>query len=213
MIKLHGVALSPFVRKVRVALAEKNLPYESIPVMPFGPREEFMKISPLGKIPVLERDGFTVPDSSVIIAYLERTDPQPSLYPTDPQDFARALFLEEYADTRVADKLTTPFFQRFVRANILKEEPDEAKVQQALTEEIPPVLDYLESQITNPEAIIGGRFSIADIAIASPFVNFMHGKESVDASRWPKLAEYVATIHARPSFKALIEEELAFTKG
>ncbi|NIR35171.1 MAG: glutathione S-transferase family protein, partial [Actinobacteria bacterium] len=47
---LHGVNASPFVRKVRVALIEKGIDYELIPVMPMGVSEEFKKISPLGKI-------------------------------------------------------------------------------------------------------------------------------------------------------------------
>ena len=54
-----------------------------------------------------------------------------------------------------------------------------------------------------------GRFSVADIAIGSVFVNMQHAGEAVDAGRWPKLAAYVDRIHARPSFKGLIEEEKA----
>ena len=57
--------------------------------------DEFKKISPLGKIPVFEADdGFTLPDSSCIIPYLERVHPEPSLYPKAAQDFGWALFLE-----------------------------------------------------------------------------------------------------------------------
>ena len=52
-----------------------------------------------------------------------------------------------------------------------------------------------------------GAFSIADIAVASPFVNFAMGGESIDAARWPVLADYVARIHGRPSYKATIESE------
>ena len=56
MRKVHGVGASPFVRKVRVALAEKGLDYELEPVLPFGASAEFKKISPLGKIPVLQEE-------------------------------------------------------------------------------------------------------------------------------------------------------------
>jgi glutathione S-transferase len=55
--------------------------------------------------------------------------------------------------------------------------------------------------------MVGSRFSVADIALGSQFVNLMHAGERVDAGRWPNLAAYVERIHARPSFKALIEEE------
>lgn len=66
-------------------------------------------------------------------------------------------------------------------------------------------MEFLVS--TGSDAIVAGRFSVADIAVASPFVNLMHGGERVDASRWPKLAAYLEAVHARPSFRALIEEE------
>ncbi len=207
MPKVYGINLSPFVRKVRVALAEKNIAYEQDPVLPFGPRPEFMQISPLGKIPVYEDDGFTIPDSSVIIAYLERTQPQPPLYPSGPRDCARALFLEEYADTRLLERGQPIFFERVVQPRFMNKPTDTERVEKAIQEDLPPVLDYLESQVSGGDAIIAGRFSVADIAIASLFVNLKHAGFRVDASRWPKLAAYLEAVHARPSFKALIEEE------
>jgi glutathione S-transferase len=77
----------------------------------------------------------------------------------------------------------------------------------------PTVFDYLEGEIGDGEYLVGGQFSLADIATASPFVNMQHGGETVDAGRFPKLAAYVERIHARPSFKALIEEEKAMIPG
>lgn len=201
--------LSPFVRKTRAALAEKGIECENVPVLPGGGGDpNWRGMSPLGKIPVFEEDdGFTIPDSSVIIAYLERTRPEPALYPADPRDCARALFLEEYADTKLGEAITTPFAERIVVGRFVGGEPDEEKVRAAL-DQIPDLFDYLEAQIAEgAEGIIGGRFSIADIAIASPFVNFQHAGEKIDAERWPRLASYIATVHARPSFKALIAEE------
>ena len=207
MPKVHGVNLSPFVRKVRVALAEKNIAYEQDQVLPFGPRPELMKISPLGKIPVYEDGAFTIPDSSVIIAYLERTQPEPPLYPSDPRDCARALFLEEYADTRLIERAQPIFFERVVNPRFMNKETDTARVEQALTEGLPPVLDYLEGQVSEGDAIVARRFSVADIAVASFFVNLLHADVKVDASRWPKLAAYIEAVHSRPSFKSIIEEE------
>ncbi len=205
---LHGASASPFVRKVRVAFAEKGVSYELNPLMPFAPSPEYLKKSPLGKIPCLEDGDFVLPDSSCIIAYLERAHPNPPLYPSDPKEYGRALWYEEYADTRLVENLGAVFFERVVKA-MLKQETDEARVKQVLAEGIPPVLDYLEGEIGDREVLVGTRFSVADIATCSPFVNFMHAGESVDASRWPRLASYVERIHARPSFKPVIEEEKA----
>jgi glutathione S-transferase len=205
---LHGAILSPYVRKVRVALAEKGIDYDGIPVMPFGVSDEFTAISPLGKIPCYQEGDFTLPDSSCILAYLERKQPSPAIYPDDAREFARALWYEEYADTKLASVCTVPFFQRFVRP-MLKQEPDEAAIRKALTEEAPPAFDYLEKELEGREFLAGGAFSVADIATASFFVNMEHGGETVDGSRWPRLADYLARIHGRPSYKAIIEEEKA----
>jgi glutathione S-transferase len=208
MPTVHGVNASPFVRKVRVALAEKGIAYDLIPVMPMGQTQEFLAISPLGKIPVYQDGDFTLPDSSCIIAYLEKTTPEPRLYPGDAHAFGKALFYEEYADTRLAEVLGPPFVQRVVTVKIMKGELDQAVIEEALAN-TPPVLDYLESAIGDNEFLAGGHLSVADIAVATMFVTWAHAGETVDSTRWPKLAAYVERIHARPSFKAVIEEEQA----
>jgi len=205
---VHGANASPFVRKVRVVLTEKGIAYTLNPVIPFGVSAEFKKKSPLGKIPVWEEEnGFLLPDSSCIVAYLERAHPTPALQPSDPKEYGRALWYEEYADTKLVEAVTPVFFERFVKKVVLKQAPDEERVRKALAELVPPAFDYLEGELGERQWIVGSRFSTADVAVASPFVNFMHVGERVDAKRWPNLAAYVDRIHARPSFKALIEEE------
>jgi len=206
---LHGAILSPYVRKVRVALAEKGIAYDGIPVLPFGVSAEFRAISPLGKIPCYQEGDFTLPDSSCILAYLERKQPSPALYPSEPQQHARALWYEEYADSKLASVCTIPFFQRFVQAKFMNKPADEAAIRKALTEDAPPAFDYLEKELAGREFLAAGRFSVADIATASFFVSMEHGGETVDASRWPGLADYLARVHGRPSYKAIVEEEKA----
>lgn len=206
---LHGAILSPYVRKVRVALAEKGVDYEGVSVMPGSQTPEYRAMSPLGKIPCYQEGDFALPDSSAILAYLERVHPRPALYPSDPQAYARALWYEEYADTKIAQVCTVGFFQRFVRAILMKQPVDEAAIQKALSEEAPPVFDYLEQELSDREFLAGGQFSVADIATASFFVNMEHAGDRVDAARWPRLTDYLARIHGRPSYKAIIEEEKA----
>lgn len=207
MPTLHGVAGSPYVRKVIVALGEKGVEYEHVVVMPFGQTPEYYAISPLGKVPCYEDNGAAIPDSSVIIDYLEHVHPKPALYPGDPIERAQALFLEEYADTKLAEVLLTVFRERFVNVNFFQKQPDEVVIKQALEVDIPPVLDFLEAKIGDRPFMVGTHFSIADIAVASPFVNFAMGGETVDAGRWPQLADYIQRIHSRPAYKSAIEAE------
>lgn len=208
MPRIHGASASPFVRKVLVAMEEKSLPYELNPVMPIGVTPEFKKISPLGKIPVYQDGDFTLPDSSCILAYLERTHPTPALYPADARQFGTALFLEEYADTRLMEAVAAVFFERVVKS-LLKQAPDEARVKRGIEELMPPVMAYLESLAPEGDGIVGGRFSVADIAIGSQFVNWGHAGQSIDAKKFPRLRAYVERIHSRPSFKKLIEQDKA----
>jgi glutathione S-transferase len=206
-LKLIGAGLSPFVRKARIALAEKGLAYEHDPMVPFGVSDEYKRKHPLGRIPLLEADDRPIPDSSAILAYLEKVQPSPALYPSDPYEYARAVWFEEFADGGLITG-AAPFFQQRVLAPLFfKREGDESLVQKAATETLPPLFDYLEREIDGNDYLVGNRFTIADLAVGSILVNFRHGKGEVDAKRWPRLAAYVERIHSRPAFKGLIEED------
>jgi glutathione S-transferase len=170
---------------------------------------EYRKISPLGKIPAWKDGDKTLADSSVICTYLERTHPEPRLYPSDPYEHARALWFEEWADGGLVN-VSGPkiYFQRIVGPRFLQQKTDEAVVDKAINEELPVFFDYLEGQLSG-DFLVGKSFSIADIGVCSQFVNLKHAGVSPDTKRWPKLSRYVARIHERPSFKKLIEEERA----
>jgi glutathione S-transferase len=209
MPTVYGVNASPFVRKVRVVLAEKNVPYELVPVFPAAAEPDFRKMSPLGKIPAYKDDGErTLCDSSVICAYVERTHPAPPLYPQDPYAYARALWFEEYGDSALVSVLGPKiFFEKIVAPGFFKRPTNQEMVDKAVAEEVPPLCDYLEGQLGSGEFLVGDKLSIADVGIASPFVNFQHAGYDVDARKWPKLAAYLKRIIGRPSFQACLPEE------
>lgn len=206
MTIVHGVRLSPFVRKVLCLLEEKGIAYENPGLLPVPKTEELLAMNPLGKIPIFEDGDLMVPDSSVICAYLERAYPNPPLYPADAKDYARTLWHEEYADTRLADAIAIVFNQRVLRPRFFQRECDEDKVQQCLAEQLPPTFDYLEQSIGDREYLVGGSFTLADIAVCAQLVNLKHAGEGVDSERWPRLAAYVDRILARPSFKTVLVE-------
>jgi glutathione S-transferase len=199
------------VRKVRIALEEKGLEYENEPVLPMNFSDDFLKLSPLGKIPVYEEDGWTVPDSSIICDYLDRTVPQPALYPTDPRERAEAAFLEEWSDTALVSQGVGPvFFNRVVKPTFLKEEADQAAIDQALNEDLPKLQDYLESRLADGRTFfVSNAFTIADIAIAAAYVSLAHTGEAPDSTKWPKLAAWLQAMHSRPTFAKVIAEERA----
>lgn len=198
---VYGTGYSPFVRKVLVPLAEKGVPYEHVPCMFHDPDPAFQASSPLGKIPAIDDDGFKLADSSAVLWYLERKHPTPALAPNDAKALGRAVWFDKFGDTELVGKLLVPFVERVLKPNMMGKPGDEAAVTKALDTDLPPLFDYLESQITGA-FLVGDDFGIADIAIATGFYNFHLADAKVDAGRWPKLAAYVERIFARPSFVA-----------
>ena len=209
--QIYGTSVSPFVRKVLVYLTEKNIPFENEPVNPFAPPDNHRQISPLGKIPALRDGGKTLADSSVICQYLERKHAAPAMYPSDDYDYANALWIEEFIDGGFVPKAGGNVFFPLVVAPKMMQQPvtDEvrAAVEKSLAEEIQPMWNYLESEISGKDYFVGDSLTIADIAVASIHVNLYHAGIDVDADKLPNLARFIQSMHSRPSFANLISEE------
>ncbi|MZR62213.1 glutathione S-transferase family protein [Alcanivorax sp. DP30] len=211
-IKLYGAALSPFVRKTRVALALKGIEYESVHVDPTSLPEGYEKISPMKRIPALEVDGQFLADSAAICAWAEKINPEPALYPTDAMELGRTVWFERFVDYDLAMRCTFAVFRNRVVMRLIGKECDEEKVQHALETTIPPLFEYLDGELKGREFLVGDSMTIADIALASQLVNFRHGGESVDAGKYPHLAAHVQHMHALEPFAKTIEKESGFVQ-
>lgn len=209
---VHGVSASPFVRKVRVTLSEKGVDYTLEPVMPGMVPDDFVRLNPLRKVPVYQEGDFVLPDSSAICAYLERQHPEPPLFPREPRAYGRALWIEEYADTEVVGVLAPVFFERVVQTRIFRMACDEERVRDHLDLLLPPVLEVIEDMLAaggSERALVGERFSIADIAMLSPFLNLRHAGVELDAVRWPRIDAWLSAMLERASVRDIFEEERA----
>ena len=209
---LYGSSLSPYARKVLAFAAEKGIELElkSTGSAPGRPSEEFLEASPLRKMPALRDGDFTLADSSAIIHYLEAKHPDPQLIPTDPEARGKAIWFEEFADTSLTACSGKMFYNRIVLPRFFGRPGDEEMANKAECEELPPLLDYLETVVPEPgKFLVAGRITLADIAVASPFANFAHMGCGRDTERHPRLYAYVDSILARPSFAPWIERENA----
>jgi len=102
------------------------------------------------------------------------------------------------------------FFNRIVAPRFMGRPGDEAAADTAQRDELPPILDYIETVVPGATGYLAGdRLTLADIAMVSPFVNLQHLDIELDRSRHPKTVAYVQRILARPSFAPLIEKEIA----
>ena len=98
-MRIIGSFVSPYVRKVLGVMHLKGLTYEIDPITPFFGNDEFRRLSPLCRIPVLIDGDFATSDSSVICAYLDEAYSKRPVLPADPKDRARARWFEEYEAT------------------------------------------------------------------------------------------------------------------
>jgi glutathione S-transferase len=202
-VTVIGSYPSPYVRKVLAVLHLKNVDYRIDPIVPFMGGDEFSRLSPLRRIPVLITDTLTLCDSTVICEYLEDRYPEPALYPRDAEQRARARWLEEYADTRIGDVFVWQYFNQLVIGRfIFGRKPDDEIVQRASTREIPQVLDYLEGAVP-AEGFLFGSLGVADISVAAFFRNLFFARYNLDAARWPRVAAYVERVLAQPCLAQL----------
>ena len=203
-MKLYGVPGSPFVRKALVALEEKGLPYEleRLVSLPHTKTAEHLALHPMGKIPdSARRRGRGARLVRDLRLSREEASRRPRSIRTTLPSFAKALFLEEYADTRMFEVLGPVLFERVVKRFVFQQEPDEARVAEQLTNALPPVLDYLESQLPGDRDTVLARFTIADAALGAQLATLALSGVEIDARRWPRTASYYRDVMARPSFK------------
>lgn len=210
MIIIHGASMSPFVRKTLVIATEKGIEFEH-KVGVFGqPTDDFLAASPFRKIPALTDGDFCISDSSAIIHYLEAIQPEPAMIPSEAKSRARTIWYEEFGDTIVCAAGGTIFFNRVVAPKFLGRPGDDSAAEKAEREGLPPVYDYLEGVVPASGYLVDDRFTLADAAVASPFVNLAHVGIRPDPGAHPKLTAYLAGILGRPSFARYVDGERRF---
>ena len=210
-MKIYGSSFSPYARKVIAYCIEAGIDHELVSIGLGSPDPGFQAASPLGKMPAMEDDGFTLADSSAIIHYLEARH-QPGLIPQDPQGLGKAVWWDEVADAELFGALQPAFFNRIVLPLFQRREGDMAAADRAMAGPVPKILDWLEAHMPEGDGwLLGERLTLADIAIASPLVNLRHAGGTLDAH--PRIAAFAERLHVRPCFAASIAwEERALAK-
>lgn len=208
---LYGSSLSPFVRKVLAYASEKRIELELQPTGFPNHSPEYLEASPFRKMPALRDGDYTLADSSAIIHYLEAKYPEPQLIPADPKQRGKTIWFEEFADTIACAAVGKIFFNRVVAPRFMGREGDLEAAAASEREDLPPMLDYLEKVVPDKGGyLVGNKLTIADLAVASPFVNFRHTNSLAEPQRYPRTLAYIASILSRPSFADWVERETMF---
>jgi glutathione S-transferase len=207
-LTLHYHPFSSFCQKALVALYERDVPFERVVVDLGDPGQKaaLERLWPMGKFPVLRDEalGATVPESSLIVEYLDRAHPgPPPLVPADPEAALKVRLWDRFFDQYVELPL-----QKAVGDTLRPEgarDPHGVGEAKALLER---AYDLLEDRLVPGEPwVAGDDFTLADCGAAPAL--FYAAMVLPFAGR-PRLEAYYARLRARPSFARAVDEARPF---
>jgi glutathione S-transferase len=231
MIVLYNAAHSTCSQKVRICLAEKELPFEDIK-LDLGKakehlRPEYLKLNPNGVVPTLVDDGQVVTDSSVICEYLEERYPEVALSPRDLVQRAamRAWmrFLEEVPTAAVrVPSFNMGFLPRYEGMDRTTFEGAESDVRpirkqfyrrmgpsgfkkedvQASLEQMGNTCARMNAALEHGPWLLGEQYTLADIIVV-PLIDRMNdlGMSEIWEKKYPRVTDWYARMQARPAFR------------
>ena len=195
-LRLISHRLCPYVQRAVIALTEKGVPFERVDVDLANKPDWFLKISPLGRTPVLQVGEVAIFESAVILEYLEETEPKP-LHPADPLRRAEHRGWIEFASAVLNDIAG------------LYSAPDESSFK-AKAIQLEARFARLEARVVASPWFEGETFSLVDAVFGPVFRYFDVFDEIGDfgiLSGKPKLARWRASLAARPSVKSAVSAE------
>jgi glutathione S-transferase len=197
MMKLIGSDGSPFVRKVRIVLAEKKIDYQYVRDEVFSPNSTIQQINPLGKIPALVTDdGAAVFDSRVIVEYLDTVTPIHRLIPPSGRERVEVRCWEALAD----GLQDAAILARLEAAQRPPEQRSEAWVARQMGK-VDAALAAMAQGLADKPYCSEGKYSLADIAVgcALGYLDFRFPQMDW-RSRHANLARYAEKLFTRQPF-------------
>lgn len=184
MLTLYDAERCPYAARARIVLAEKGIPYETVAIdLDDRPAWLYAK-NPAGKVPVLEEDGgFVLPESAVIMEYLEERYPEPPLLPADAAERALArLRIERF------DDFGSPYYA-------VRRGDDDARGR------LDSALVALDSALEAQPFLTGSAYGLADIAYV-PWILRGQASFGLDVEPYPALADWLERLLERPALAA-----------
>jgi glutathione S-transferase len=183
MLTLYDADRCPYCARVRIALAEKDVEYEAV-VIDLSDRPAWLyEKNPLGKVPVLEEDAFVLPESAVIMEYLEERYPEPPLLPKDPADRAIVRLRIERFDNVLGDA-----YYAFRRG------------EEGSADRLAHCLSFLDRRLAREPH----EYDLADIAYA-PWLIRLRDLLGVDLTPYPAVLERLERLTERPAIAAELD--------
>jgi glutathione S-transferase len=185
MLLLYDAARCPYCARVRILLSEKRIPYDTVEIDLHDRPTWLYEKNPTGKVPVLEEGGFVLPESRVIMEYLEERHREPPLLPSSAGERAIVrLWFERFDD-----------FARPYYGAVFQGEPAGAFEAE---------LAKLDAALAPHPYLVGSEFSQADIAYV-PWIIRAEERAGVDLSRYENVRSWLGRLAERPSIRAELE--------
>ncbi len=197
MLKLCGFHVSNYHNKVRIALLEKGIPFEEDATVHPSQKDEYLALSPMGKVPYLQLDGVRLCESEVMLEYLEDAYPQKPLLPKDP--LARAKVRELVTVMELHMELVARRLYGALFGQTLSE-----GTKQSVEKDLPKGIRAFKSLAKFDPYLAGGELTLADCAAAvhlpliSLATKFAYGRDALDEI--PQAKAYLKMLGERPAF-------------
>ena len=189
MPTLYTAERCPYAARSRIALAEKGLDYDAVEIDLDDRPAWLYEKNPLGRVPVYEEDGgFVLPESEVIIEYLEERYPEPALWPADPAERALGRLWLQRFDNRLGDA-----YYALRRGS------------EGAEDELGVKLAELDRSLEAQPYLTGREYGLADVGYA-PWLIRATERLGVSLEPFPALSEWLERLSARPAIAA--EREL-----
>ncbi len=200
MIKLYDFKSSPNCQRVKIVLAEKNLPYEIVPIDLRAQEQktpDYLKLNPYGKVPVLADDDTVLYESCIINEYLEEKYPNPPLLPKEPGKKAKARILVDYGMAH----FDAPYQK--LRMELMKDPKEQnQEIISGAKNELKKLLQRFEAEIGDEQYLVGD-FSLVDADLLPRFTR-LEGFGVLPDPSLPRLGKYMERMKARPSVKTVL---------
>jgi len=186
MLTLYDAARCPYCARARIALAEKGLEYDVLEIDLSDRPQWIYEKNPTGRVPVIEEDAWILPESSVILEYLEERYPEPPLLPADPGDRALArVWIFRH------DDFTRPYYAL-------------RRGDEGAAEKLDDQLAKLDDALGRQPWLTGAEYGLADIAYV-PWVLRARDMLGVSLAAFPAVREWLARLEERPAIAREVE--------
>ena len=206
MIKLYGLRMSNYYSLTKALLIEKALDFEEVKKAP-SQKEDFLMLSPMGKMPAIEVDGVYLSESIAIAGYLERLQPQPALLPDDAMHAAKVMELVCHL------KLDVELVARRLLPEVLFKQPVSEETKVAVKADLAKGMKAVERLFVGAPYAAGDQLTLADFytfycfGLSSGMVKAIYDEDLLDG--YPAIQNVLALMAEHPSVKQVETEKSA----